>query len=91
LLACALEAAVTFEILPLLSYAIRETMVSLPERVLKIIFRNTSQYRCHIALDVRNVSKSLPVGDFFNLARVKNRKGLRQVNKVDGPFLKWIS
>ena len=43
LLTCALEAAVTFEMLSLWSYALRETMVPLPETVLKIVFRNTSQ------------------------------------------------
>jgi hypothetical protein len=42
LLTCALAAAVAFEILSLWSYALRETMVPLPEIVLKIVFRNTS-------------------------------------------------
>jgi hypothetical protein len=38
---CALSAAVTFEILSLWrSYALRETMVPLPETVLEIVFRN---------------------------------------------------
>jgi len=43
LLTCALAAAVAFEILSLWNYALREMMVPLPETVLKIIFRNTSQ------------------------------------------------
>ena len=43
LLTCALAAAVAFEILSLWSYALRETMVPLPETVLKIVFRNASQ------------------------------------------------
>ena len=43
LLTCALAAAVAFEILSLWSYVLRETMVPLPETVLKIVFRNTSQ------------------------------------------------
>jgi len=43
LLARALTAAVAFEILSLWSYALRETMVMLPETVLNIVFRNTSQ------------------------------------------------
>jgi len=43
LLTCALAAAVVFEILSLWCYATRETMVPLPETVLKIVFRNTSQ------------------------------------------------
>jgi hypothetical protein len=38
LLTCVLTAAVTFEILSLLSYALHETMVPLPETVLKIVF-----------------------------------------------------
>jgi len=29
----------------------------------------------------------VPSGHFLNLERAKNRKGLSQVNKVDGPFL----
>jgi hypothetical protein len=43
LLTCALAAAVALEILFLWSYALRETMVPLPETVLKIVFRNTTQ------------------------------------------------
>jgi hypothetical protein len=42
-LTCALAADVAFEILPLWSYALRETMVSLQEKILKIVFRNTLQ------------------------------------------------
>jgi hypothetical protein len=41
LLTCALAAAVAFEILSSWSYALRETMVPLPEAVLKIVFRNS--------------------------------------------------
>jgi hypothetical protein len=29
----------------------------------------------------------VPSGHFFNLQRVKNQRGLRRANKVDGPFL----
>ena len=42
LITCAPTAAVTFEILSLWSYALCETMVPLPETVLKIVFQNTS-------------------------------------------------
>jgi hypothetical protein len=43
LLICALEAAVAYEIIPLWSCALRETILPLPEAVLKIVFWNTSQ------------------------------------------------
>ena len=43
LLTCALAAAVAFEILSLWNCALRETIVPLPETVLEIVFRNTSQ------------------------------------------------
>jgi hypothetical protein len=43
LLTLVLAAAVAFEMLSLWSYALRETMLPLPETVLKIVFRNTSQ------------------------------------------------
>jgi uncharacterized protein YcgL (UPF0745 family) len=63
-------------------------MVPLPETVLKIVFQNTSHQRLHVALDVRKVSKSLSLqGIFLILERAKNRRGLIQVTKVDGPFL----
>jgi hypothetical protein len=45
---------------------------------------------CHVALDVRNVSKCFSFqGIFLILERAKNH-GLNQINKVDGPFLEWI-
>jgi hypothetical protein len=65
LLICVPAAAVAFEVFSLRSYALRETTVSLPETVLKIVFQNTSQQRCHIALDVRNVSKFLSFQGIF--------------------------
>ena len=43
LFTCSLAAAVAFEILSFWRYALRETVVPLPETVLKIVFRNTSQ------------------------------------------------
>jgi hypothetical protein len=43
LLAGALAAAVASEILSLWSYGLRETRVPLPETVLQIVFRTTSQ------------------------------------------------
>jgi hypothetical protein len=43
LLTCALAAAVSIEMLSVWSYAIRETTVSLPETVLKTVFRKISQ------------------------------------------------
>jgi hypothetical protein len=60
----------------------------LPEMVLTIIFWNTSQYGCHVAVDVMNVGKSLsPQGTVLILQRSKNHRGPSQVNEVDGPFL----
>jgi hypothetical protein len=43
LLICALVDAVAFEILSLRSYALRETVVRLPETALEIVSRNTTQ------------------------------------------------
>jgi hypothetical protein len=59
---CVLADALAFEIL---SYALRETMVPLSERVLKIVFWYNSQYHIHIPLDVRQVSKSVSVQGIF--------------------------
>lgn len=60
-LACALAAAIAFEILSLWCYVLRETMVPLPKTVLKIIFRYTLHWRCRVALYVKNVNKFLPL------------------------------
>jgi hypothetical protein len=55
-------------------------MVPLPETVLQTVFRNSSQQCYQVALDVRNVSKSLPL-------QGKSSSGLSQVIRVDGPLL----
>jgi hypothetical protein len=83
LLTCALAISVAFEILSLWSYALRETMVPLPETILKIVFRNTS--RCIRYQECQQIF--VPSGHFLILERAKNRRGPSQVNKVDGPFL----
>jgi hypothetical protein len=41
LFTCETTATIALEILSLCSYALRETIVPLPETVLKIVFRNT--------------------------------------------------
>jgi hypothetical protein len=60
-------------------------MVSLPEALLKTVFQNIPQKLCHIALYVRNVSKSLSLQAFFNFGNSQNHRGLSRLNKVDGP------
>jgi hypothetical protein len=65
LLICALATVVAFETLSLWSYALRETMGLLPETVLKIVFGKASQHLCHVALDIRNVSKFLSLQGIF--------------------------
>jgi hypothetical protein len=40
-------------------------MAPLPETASKTIFRITSQQRCHVALDVKNVSKPLSLQGIF--------------------------
>jgi hypothetical protein len=53
-------------------------MVPLPETVLKIVFRNTGipQQR-HVALDIRNVSKSLPFRGYFNFGKSQKSQGVK--------------
>ena len=87
LLTCALAAAVTFEILSLWSYTLRETMVPLPETVLKIVISNVFTL-CWMSERSANLC---PFRAFFNFGKSQNRRGLSQVNKVDGPFLWWSS
>jgi hypothetical protein len=42
-----------------ISYALREAIVPVLQIFFKIVFRNSSQYQCHVAFEVRNASKSL--------------------------------
>jgi len=53
-------------------------MVPLPETVLKIVFfRNTSQQRFHVALDVIKVSKSLSLQGIFNFGKRQKSQGAK--------------
>jgi hypothetical protein len=68
-LTCALTAAVAFGTLSLWSYALRETMVSLLETFLKIVFRNTSLSRCVVCQKGQQIF--VPSGYFLILERAK--------------------
>ena len=88
LLTCALAAAVAFEILSFWSYALRKTMVPLPENSLENRF---PEYLAGIFSRCVGCQKSQQIfvflGHFLILKRAKNRRGLSHVNKVDGPLL----
>jgi hypothetical protein len=68
-------AAVAFELLSLWICALCETAVPLPERVLKIAFRNNSQEHCHVSLDVRNVSKCFSLQGIFYFGKSQESQG----------------
>jgi hypothetical protein len=81
-LTCALAAAVAFE-----SYALRETTVPLPEslenrfpKYLAVTFS-----RCVGCEKLQQIF--VPTWHFLILESAVSRRGLSQVNKVDGPFL----
>jgi hypothetical protein len=63
-------------------------MVPLPETVLKKIFPkffSAAFSRCVGCQEGQQIF--VPSEHFLILERAKNRRGLSQVNKVDGPFL----
>jgi hypothetical protein len=91
LLSWALAAAVAYEMLSLLSYALREAVVPLPGSLKNHFpeYLAVTLSRCVGCQECQQIF--VPSGHFLILERAKNLTGLSQVNKVDDAFLYWIS
>jgi len=86
LLTCALAAAVAFEIVSLWSYALHATAGnSLENSFLEYLAVTFS--RCVGCQKGQQIFVPSDHFFFLILERAKNRRGLSQLNKVEGPFL----